>query len=226
MNRHRTDVPSCLLNGKVNLVKKFLGSTTTGSVKFMPKEYCSDEDVMSLFACDNNMTVSDFLRRISNYSRDNDVTTLHDHVTDSSQWKLYIATVERGGEVYKVFNNNFRVLDIPEYILENSNPLMSLVMCMRPEYTRKHNTIHQGDVTREYLLEYANFFSGKDVLHCFDSMYKEITRQEAHGSNVEHEDETEFTTTQRAIDKCVLDGLQRQYQGSVDAQYRHFRLEN
>jgi len=145
---------------------------------------------------------------------------------ESSQWKLYITITEGRGDVYKVFNNNFRVLDIPAYILENSSLSMSLVMCMRPEYTRKYNITHPGDVTREYLLECASKFSEERTLHCYNLMYREIARQEEYCTNVEHEDKTVLTTVHRVDDTRLLDGLKRQYEESVSTQYRHFRLEN
>ena len=150
MGERCVTVPDCLLDGTLHLKRTYLKSSILGEVRFMPKDFCSADDVRSLFACDNDMTVADLLCRISNYPQEAQFEDMNP-VTDSSQWKLYDVRSEYGSaNVLKMFNDNFRVLDIPACMLDDGCCLM---MSMRPEHTRKCAIIHKGDVTREYLAE-------------------------------------------------------------------------
>jgi len=110
MSERCITVPDCQLDGTLYLNRTFLKSSISSDVSFMPKDFCSADDVRSLFACDNDMTVSDLLCRISNYPQVTQFQNMNT-VTDFSQWKLYDVRSERGSDdVLKMFNYNFRVL--------------------------------------------------------------------------------------------------------------------
>jgi len=221
MSETRIAVPDCLLNGTICLKGRYLGSSISCDVSFMPKDFCSADDVRSLFACDNAMTVSDLLRRIFNYSKDEQLSCL-DCVTDSSQWKVYDVRSEKGSpDVLKMFNSNFRVLDIQAYILEDQH----LMISMRPEHTRKYAIIRPGDVTREYLVESIHRSSSEHTRFHYDEMQEEISRQHIYNTDIAHNGKEESTTAQLARDKRKMEHLKLKYEKSLSVQYRHMQLE-
>jgi len=222
MSKRGTAVPDCLLNGELYLNRSYLGSSICGEVSFMPKDFCSPDDVRSLFACDNDMTVSDLLCRISNYSQGAQFHNM-DPVTDSSQWKLYDVRKEKGSrDVLKMFSNNFRVLDIPTFILEQHNCLM---MSMRPEHTRKCAIIHPGDVTRKYLAQSVLKTSAEQTRAVYDEMQEEIARQHMCKTDIRDNGKEQLSTEQLARDKYMLEHLKRKYENSLSDQHRYMQQE-
>jgi len=130
-------IPDQLLRGYIEIYKKYKGLAVKDSLYFMPEGFRSPENVQTLFACENNMTVLDLLYRFQNYSQHiNEFYDVTDSCPDASQWRLYVQTRGRHAlnapRILKVFNKNFRVLDIPSYILSENS---CLVLSMLPEHT-------------------------------------------------------------------------------------------
>lgn len=213
-------MPDCLLNGTIRVTRTYRKVRISDERRFMPIDFCSPDDVRSLFACENDMTVADLLRRIFKHSRD-DKFKFGDPHTDSSEWKLYNKRQEKGSHaVWKMFNNNFRVLDIPTYILEEQD---GLVISTLPEHTRRHEMIHPGDVTRAYLVESVHKSSLQVTRYHYDEMQDEIVRQNMYNTNISTNDKEHLSIVRH--NKSMLDHLKRKYAESLSLHCRHIQLE-
>jgi len=162
----------------VALIRIHRTSSDNAVLNFMPAGFRSPADVVSLFASDNNMTVGDLLHRFLNYFDNPECERGEPPHTGASQWRLYVQQHPMDGSgriaVLTVFDNSFRVLDIPTYIFKHR----FLVLSMVPEHTRRVERISPGNVTREFLCDLIKIHSANTVGSWNASILNEIDKQE------------------------------------------------
>ena len=72
-------IPDQLLCGYIPICKKYKGLAIKDTLYFMPEGFRSPENVQTLFACENNMTVLDLLYRFQNYPQTSKVLLMNQH---------------------------------------------------------------------------------------------------------------------------------------------------
>ena len=213
IDRDTRYVPPSLLSGRLFLRSIQKNCTGTLYVHFMPFGFRNETSVRRLFRRFPDMTVDMFIDRIKYYSEHELERGLHYSdwkTTLESKWKFVLETQQtRRIHVSKAFEGDFRILDIPDYVLESS--LISLDVRLDP--TSQHPEIlEEGSITRadsEYVIKSAKETSITEMDIACEELLKEkdlykyycdchSDAEEVHGASTE----IYRIRTKEAVEKC------------------------